>query len=92
MSEQRPDDTAMIVTMTRGELRALIREEAGKANAHRHVLLTAEQLAAALQVNKATIYEWAKAKTIPYYQAGRFVRFNLTEILEAQRKYQKEAL
>ena len=28
-------------------------------------LLTAEQLAAALQVNKATVYEWGKAKTIP---------------------------
>jgi excisionase family DNA binding protein len=49
-------------------------------------LLTAEQLAEVLQVNKATVYERVKSKTIPYYQAGRFIRFNLQEVLESQRK------
>ena len=49
-------------------------------------LLTAEQLAVMLQVHKATIYEQVKKKTIPYHQAGRFVRFNLQEVLAAQRK------
>ena len=49
-------------------------------------LLTVEQLAVMLQVNKATVYERVKSKTIPYYQAGRFVRFNLQEVLESQRK------
>ena len=49
-------------------------------------MLTAEELSKALKVNKATVYEWVKAKTIPYYQTGRFVRFNLQEVLESQRK------
>ena len=49
-------------------------------------LLTAEQLAVMLQVHKATIYERVKKKTIPYCQAGRFVRFNLSEVLESERK------
>ena len=49
-------------------------------------LLTAEQLAEALQVNRITIYERVKKKEIPFYQMGRFVRFNLQEVLESERK------
>ena len=73
--------------------RAVVREEIQAAwNGNGHAsLLTAEQLAAALQVNKATIYEWVKSKAIPYYQAGRFIRFNLQEVLESQRSRDKES-
>jgi excisionase family DNA binding protein len=68
------------------EIRRIVREEL-KANGNGDgALLTAEQLAEALQVHKATVYEWVKAKTIPFYHAGRFVRFNLQEVLESQRK------
>lgn len=49
-------------------------------------LLTAEQLAAMLQVSKATVYERVKKKTIPYHQAGRFIRFKLQEVLDSQLK------
>jgi excisionase family DNA binding protein len=67
--------------------RQAVREEIRAAgNGNGHALLTAEELSKALKVNKATVYEWVKAKTIPYYQAGRFVRFNLQEVLESQRK------
>jgi excisionase family DNA binding protein len=68
--------------------RAVVREEivaAMNGNGHGK-LLTAEELAEKLQVHKATVYEWVKAKTVPFYQAGRFVRFNLQEVLESQRK------
>jgi excisionase family DNA binding protein len=69
------------------QFRAVVREELAKITGNGHAaLLTAEQLAEALQVNKATVYEWTKLKTIPYYQAGRFIRFNLQEVLESQRK------
>lgn len=68
-------------------LRQVIREEIQAAsNGNGYELLTAEQLAKMLRVNKATVYEWVKTKTIPYYQAGRFVRFNLQEVLESQKK------
>ena len=67
------------------QIRAVVREEI-KANGNRQgELLTAEQLAKALQVNKATVYDWVKSKAIPYYQAGRFIRFNLNEVLKSQR-------
>ena len=68
--------------------RRIVREEikaAANGSAHGK-LLTAEELAEVLQVHKATVYEWVKSKAIPYYQSGRFVRFNLQEVLESQRK------
>jgi excisionase family DNA binding protein len=69
------------------KIREIVREEIKAANGNGHeALLTAEELSKALKVNKATVYEWVKAKTIPYYQAGRFVRFNLQEVLESQKK------
>ena len=75
------------------QFRQIVRDEIqaagnGRGNAG---LLTAEQLAEALQVNKATVYEWVKSKAIPYYQAGRFVRFNLHEVLDSQRKRNENA-
>jgi len=77
-----------VVDLLLDQIRAVVREEiaaAGRNNGHT-ALLTAEQLAEALQVNKATIYERVKQKTIPCYHVGRFVRFNLQEVLESERK------
>ncbi len=69
------------------EIRRIVRDEiAAASNGNGHALLTAEELAKTLKVNKATVYEWVKAGTIPFYQAGRFVRFNLAEVLASQRK------
>ena len=68
------------------ELQRLKALAAAKAAVEAGALLTAEQLAAMLQVDKATVYERVKKRTIPFYQAGRFVRFNLQEVLESQKK------
>jgi excisionase family DNA binding protein len=75
------------------QIRAVVRAEIqAAANGNGHgALLTAEQLAKALQVNKATVYERVKAGTIPFYKVGRFVRFNLSEVLESQRKKENTA-
>jgi excisionase family DNA binding protein len=70
-------------------VRGIIREELCmlKQNVNGNgKLLTAEELADVLQVHKATVYEWVKCEAIPYYQSGRFVRFNLHEVLESQKK------
>jgi excisionase family DNA binding protein len=68
------------------KIREIVREEIKAASNGHGALLTAVQLAKALQVNKATVYEWVKSKKIPYSEAGRFVRFNLQEVLESQRR------
>jgi len=78
------------------EIRRIVKEEiqaVGERNGHptsAPPLITAEDLAKALKVNKATVYGWVKTKSIPCYQAGKFVRFNLAEVLESQRKREKD--
>jgi excisionase family DNA binding protein len=70
------------------KIRQIVREEiraASNGNGHGR-LLTAEELADKLQVRPTTIYQKVKAKKIPFYQVGRFVRFNLQEVLESQKK------
>lgn len=67
------------------QIRDVVRQELKNASNGHTALLTAEELAQALKVNKATVYEWVKSKAIPYYQAGRFVRFDLNEVLKSQR-------
>jgi excisionase family DNA binding protein len=78
--------------MPKGEQQRLKILAAAKAAVEAGALLTAEQLAVMLQVNKATVYERVKKKAIPFYQAGRFVRFNLQEVLESQRKKNEHPL
>ncbi len=73
----------------RSELEEIVERAIKKAlngNGSSITMLTAAQLAKKLQVNKATVYQWVKANSVPYYQAGRFIRFDLQEVLESQRK------
>ena len=73
----------------RSELEEIVERAIKKAlngNGSSTTMLTAEQLAKSLQVNKATVYQWVKTNSVPYYQAGRFIRFNLQEVLDSQRK------
>ena len=69
------------------QIRLVVREEIARVyNENGHgALLTAEELAKALKVNKATIYERVKNNSIPCYHVGRFVRFSLHEVLESKR-------
>ena len=85
MSEPTPNPFEPFFEKIREIVREELRAAASNGNGHGK-LLTAEELAEKLQVHKATVYEWVKAKTVPFYQAGRFVRFNLQEVLESQRK------
>ena len=46
-------------------------------------LVTAEELAATLNVSRSTIYHLTQAGRIPHYKTGRLVRFNLDAVLNA---------
>jgi len=76
-------------------IREVIREElwaAGITSGNGHPKpLTAEELAEILQVDKATIYEWVKAKEIPYLKVGRFLRFNLQAVPDSQKNNENGA-
>jgi excisionase family DNA binding protein len=74
------------------KIREIVREElrAAGVTSDNGKPLTAEELAKILQIDKATVYEWVKAKPpkIPYLKVGRFLRFNLQAVLESQNKNQ----
>ncbi len=45
-------------------------------------LLTPDEVASMLQVEKSTIYAWTHTKQIPYLKVGRLVRFEPQTIQE----------
>ena len=70
-------------------LRTLIREEvraASSQNGYQTELLTAEKLAERLQVPVSWVYEQSRQENIPTHRLGRYIRFNLHEVLASQKK------
>ena len=92
MSEPKnPDieDSTLSVTLTVGQLRALVREEVQAASNGNHgaaQLLTSEELADRLRVPLSWVYEQSRMGNIPTYRFGRYIRFNLVEVLASQKK------
>lgn len=46
------------------------------------VLVSIEELSKKLNVPKTTIYYWVQNKKVPFFKAGRHLRFDLDEILK----------
>ncbi len=70
-------------------LRTLIREEIRAAtgqSGHQAELLTAEKLAERLKVPVSWVYEQSRQENIPTHRLGRYIRFNLHEVLASQKK------
>jgi excisionase family DNA binding protein len=65
------------------QFRKVIREEIAAANgkAQPQELLTADELAAKLKVPKSWIYEQSRQDNIPTHRLGRYVRFDLKEVI-----------
>jgi len=45
-------------------------------------LLTPQEVADLLSVNKSTIYQWTHQGYIPHVKLGKFVRFNQEKVME----------
>jgi excisionase family DNA binding protein len=87
MSEVKPDSLA--VTLTVEQLRELVRGELQAAQAGRApTLLTPEELAAAMKVPLSWVYEQSRQGNIPTHRIGRYIRFDLEEVLQSQHKRQ----
>jgi len=71
-------------------LRSLIREEIqaahGKNGHGESKLLNPEELADRLQVPRSWVYEQSRQGNIPTHRLGRYIRFDLTEVLASQKK------
>jgi len=82
-------DSSPSGSLTVGALKALVAEVVENvqgANGHREPLLTAEELAQRLKVPVSWVYEQSRLRNIPTHRFGRYIRFNLQEVIENQKK------
>src|SRR5215510_4766149 len=68
-------------------IRQAVREEISAAgNGHKeNGLLTPEELAGKLKIPISWVYEQSRQNKIPVHRIGRYIRFNLVEVLESQK-------
>ena len=78
---------ASLETVLESLLRRIVREELQSVdNAKATELLTPEELAANLKVPLSWVYEQSRQGNIPTHRLGRYIRFDLLEVIESQKK------
>jgi len=71
------------------KIREIVREEikaASNGNGHTAELLTPEDLANRLKVPVSWVYEQSRQGNIPTHRIGRYIRFDLHEVIASQKK------
>ncbi len=69
------------------EIRKIVREEIKAANGYSvSKLLTPEELADKLKLPVSWVYEQSRLGNIPTHNLGRYIRFDLTEVLRNQKE------
>ena len=88
MSEKSTSETATTLeAVLEGIVRRVIRQEFETLqNGKTAQLLTPEQLADRLKVPVSWVYEQSRQGGIPTHRVGRYIRFDLAEVLESQKK------
>lgn len=61
-------------------------------NGQQHGLLDPDELAAKLKVPVSWVYEQSRQGNIPTHRLGRYIRFDLAEVLASQKKKQPRHL
>ena len=69
-------------------IRQAVRDEIQTlSNGHQdHALLTPEELAGKLKLPVSWVYEQSRQGNIPTHRLGRYIRFNLQEVIQSQEK------
>ena len=67
------------------EVRRIVREEIQASHTPRE-LLEPEELAARLKLPVSWVYEQSRQDAIPTHRIGRYIRFDLDEVIESQKK------
>jgi excisionase family DNA binding protein len=69
------------------QIRVVVREEIAAASSNgTKELLEPDELAARLKVPVSWVYEQSRQNQIPTHRIGRYIRFDLAEVLESQKK------
>jgi excisionase family DNA binding protein len=66
--------------------RQIVREELAALDTAPTELLTPEQLAERIKVPLSWVYEQSRQGNLPTHRIGRYIRFDLAEVLESQKK------
>jgi excisionase family DNA binding protein len=85
MSAENPSPFDLLVDQIRIVVREEIAAAAGSRNGSRE-LLEPEMLAERLKVPVSWVYEQSRQGNIPTHRIGRYIRFDLSEVLESQKK------
>lgn len=90
MSESNTNSTPAtfgdaLFDVVRQAMREVIRELKGELDGNAK-LLTPEELAEHLKVPLTWVYEQSRQGNIPTHRLGRYIRFNLAEVLASQKK------
>jgi len=83
-----PSPPSLLVQVLLNIIRQAVREElaAAPGNGKTTELLTPEELAAKLRVPNSWVYEQSRQNKIPTHRIGRYIRFDLHEVLASQKK------
>jgi excisionase family DNA binding protein len=87
MSDNNPQ--AVLGQMMLDAIKDAVKEalhEAAAANGHSIELLSAEELAARLKVPLSWVYEQSRQGNIPTHRLGRYIRFDLQEVINSRKK------
>ena len=68
------------------QIRAVVREELRANGNGRTELLEPETLAERWKVPVSWVYEQSRQGKIPTHRIGRYIRFDLSEVIESQKK------
>jgi excisionase family DNA binding protein len=68
-------------------IRQAVRDEIQLSNGRQdHALLTSEELAEKLKLPVSWVYEQSRQGKIPTHRLGRYIRFDLQEVIDSQKK------
>jgi len=83
----QPADSEMLVTLTVSQLRQIIADTIASRAGHESLtLIDADTLAEKLSIPVSWVYEQSRQGAIPTHRVGKYIRFDLNEVLESQRK------
>ncbi len=81
------DPSPTLETILESLIRRILREEVQSLQNDKEVeLLTAEELAERLKLPISWVYEQSRQGNLPTHRLGRYIRFDLQEVLISQKK------
>jgi excisionase family DNA binding protein len=86
-AKEQPNPPSLLGEALLDAIRQAVKEAMREANGNGHAeLLTPEELAERLKVPVSWCYEQSRQGNIPTHRIGRYVRFDLQEVIASQKK------